>query len=121
MTPVPSFIVHPSSTIDRPAGPLASSTRSWSRAFADIRTGLANRQLWAHLGWQDIKQRYRRSVLGPLWITIGMGVTALGLGILYAVLFNQELPVFLPYVTTGFIVWNFINGCINEGTSTFGA
>jgi len=119
MTPVPSFLVHPSSTIDRPVEPLASSTRSWSRAFADIRTGLANRQLWAHLGWQDIKQRYRRSVLGPLWITIGMGVTALGIGLLYGLLFHNDPRTFLPYVTVGFIVWNFISGSLLEGMDTF--
>ncbi|MEV6607397.1 ABC transporter permease [Kutzneria sp. NPDC051319] len=112
--------MHPSSTIDRPAEPpLAPSTRSWSRAFADIRTGLANRQLWAHLGWQDIKQRYRRSVLGPLWITIGMGVTALGTGLLYGFLFHANTATFLPYVTVGFIVWSFLSGCLLEGLQTF--
>lgn len=112
--------MHATSTIDQPVIPPAvAPTRSFTRAIEDIRQGLAQRELWAHLGWQDIKQRYRRSVLGPLWITISMGVTAIGLGILYSVLFNQKLPVFLPYVTTGFIVWNFINGCITEGMSTF--
>jgi len=112
--------VHATSTIDPPVIPSAvAPTRSFARAIEDIRRGIAQRELWAHLGWQDIKQRYRRSVLGPLWITISMGVTALGLGILYAVLFKHPLPEFLPYVTTGFIVWNFINGCITEGMSTF--
>jgi ABC-2 type transport system permease protein len=77
------------------------------------------RQLWAHLGWQDIKQRYRRSVIGPLWITISMGVTAVGLGVLYAVLFKEPITTYLPYVVVGFIVWNFINGCLIEGMDTF--
>ena len=27
--------------------------------------GLARWELWATLGWHDIKQRYRRSVIGP--------------------------------------------------------
>ncbi len=95
------------------------SSRSWSRAFDDLREGFGMRQLWAHLGWQDIKQRYRRSVIGPLWITISMGVTAVGLGVLYSVLFGQPIRTFLPYVVVGFIVWNFINGCLVEGMDTF--
>lgn len=95
------------------------SSRSWIRAFRDLRDGYGMRELWAHLGWQDIKQRYRRSVIGPLWITISMGVTAVGLGVLYAVLFDQPLSTFLPYVVVGFIVWNFINGCLTEGMETF--
>ena len=112
--------MHATSTIDHPVNtPTPPSSRSFARAFDDLRRGVDQHELWVHLGWQDIRQRYRRSVLGPLWITISMGVTALGLGILYAVLFKQPLQQFLPYVTTGFIVWNFINGCLTEGMSAF--
>ncbi|PPK65934.1 ABC-2 type transport system permease protein [Actinokineospora auranticolor] len=85
----------------------------------DIREGAAARQLWGHLGWQDIKQRYRRSVIGPLWITLSMGVTAAGLGLLYSQLFGIEVQTFLPYLTVGFIVWGFILGCLTEGSDTF--
>jgi ABC-2 type transport system permease protein len=94
-------------------------SRSWSRAFGDLRDGWSQRELWGHLGWQDIKQRYRRSVLGPIWISITMAVTAIGLGILYAGLFGNDLATQLPYVLVGFIVWGFISGCINEGSEVF--
>ncbi|WP_104480900.1 ABC transporter permease [Actinokineospora auranticolor] len=90
-----------------------------ARAMRDIREGAAARQLWGHLGWQDIKQRYRRSVIGPLWITLSMGVTAAGLGLLYSQLFGIEVQTFLPYLTVGFIVWGFILGCLTEGSDTF--
>lgn len=99
--------------------PVAAPSRSWSRAVDDIVAGWRQRQLWGHLGWQDIRQRYRRSVLGPLWITISMAVTAVALGLLYSQLFGQPLKTFLPYVTVGFIVWGFIQGCVNEGTEVF--
>ena len=46
-----------------------------ARAWADLVDGCGRRELWLHLGWQDIKQRYRRSVLGPFWITIGTATT----------------------------------------------
>jgi len=108
------------STLERPlVPPETPASRSWTRAVQDIRTGFHQRELWAHLGWQDIKQRYRRSVIGPLWITISMGVTAVGLGVLYAVLFGNPIATYLPYVVVGFIVWNFINGCLIEGMDTF--
>jgi ABC-2 type transport system permease protein len=48
-----------------------------------------------------------------------MAVTAVALGLLYSQLFGQPLMFFLPYVTVGFIVWGFIQGCINEGTEVF--
>lgn len=96
-----------------------STTRSWAAALADLSGGWRQRQLWAHLGWQDIRQRYRRSVLGPIWITISMAVTAIALGILYAGLFGNDLAVQLPYILVGFIVWAFISGCILEGADVF--
>ncbi|MGQ0839666.1 galactan export ABC transporter permease subunit Wzm/RfbD [Actinokineospora sp.] len=99
--------------------PVVHAGRSLSRAVADLRTGFAQRELWGHLGWQDIKQRYRRSVIGPLWITLSMAVTAAGLGLLYSQLFDTPIGTFLPYLTVGFIVWNFMVGCLTEGADTF--
>jgi ABC-2 type transport system permease protein len=99
--------------IAQPAG------RTFPAAVADLRRGWEQRSLWGHLGWQDIRQRYRRSVLGPVWITISMAVTAVALGVLYSGLFNIELALFLPHVLVGFIVWAFISGCIAEGSEVF--
>jgi ABC-2 type transport system permease protein len=93
--------------------------RSWQRAFGDLHQGWRQRSLWGYLGWQDIKQRYRRSVLGPLWISISMAVIATAMGILYGALFNEDIATFLPYVATGLLIWNFIQGCILEGSEVF--
>jgi len=83
------------------------------------RGGFAQRELWLSLGWQDIKQRYRRSVLGPFWITIATGATAVAMGLLYSKLFKLPLAEHLPYVTLGLIVWNLINASILEGADVF--
>ncbi len=99
--------------------PAAASSRSWRRAFDDILSGARQRQLWAHLGWQDIKQRYRRSVLGPLWITIAMAVTAAGLGLMYSTIFKMNVEEYVPYMTVGFMIWYFISGCLTSGTEVF--
>jgi ABC-2 type transport system permease protein len=99
----------------------ASTSRAWQSALADLTNGWRQRELWGHLGWQDIRQRYRRSVLGPVWITISMAVTAIALGILYAGLFGNDLSVQLPYILVGFIIWAFISGCISEGSEVFTA
>ncbi|PXY31862.1 sugar ABC transporter permease [Prauserella muralis] len=99
--------------------PPVSDSRTFKRAIEDIKAGVSHRELWSHLGWQDIKQRYRRSVIGPFWITISQGVIALGLGLLYSQLFNLHIQTFLPYISTGFIVWTFISGCLTEGMETF--
>jgi ABC-2 type transport system permease protein len=102
-----------------PVLPDVPGSRSWQRAFGDLGQGWRQRTLWGYLGWQDIKQRYRRSVLGPLWISISMGVIATAMGILYGALFGEPVHTFLPYVATGLLIWNFINGCILEGAEVF--
>jgi ABC-2 type transport system permease protein len=58
-------------------------------------------------------------VLGPLWISISMGVIATAMGILYGALFGEPVQTFLPYVATGLLIWNFVNGCILEGSEVF--
>jgi ABC-2 type transport system permease protein len=97
----------------------AAQSRTFARAWRDLAEGFGKRELWLHLGWQDIKQRYRRSVLGPFWITIATGTMAVALGGLYSKLFHLELSKHLPYVTLGLIIWNLINAAILEGADVF--
>ena len=97
----------------------AQSQDDEPRAWGDLVAGFGKRELWLHLGWQDIKQRYRRSVLGPFWITIATGATAVAMGLLYSKLFKLPLAEHLPYVTLGLIVWNLINASILEGADVF--
>ncbi len=102
-----------------PPAPEQSDSRTLRRAFADLAEGLRTRELWLHLGWQDIKQRYRRSVLGPLWITVATAITSFAMGLLYGQLFGIDIKTFLPYVTLGFIFWNFIQNSILDGSEVF--
>lgn len=104
---------------ERVRGEIVNDSHTFRRAVGDLRQGLHQRELWLSLGWQDIKQRYRRSTLGPLWITIATGVMAGALGLLYSVLFQLSLAEFLPHVTVGLIMWGFISGCIREGSEVF--
>ena len=115
-TPDPASATLPD---ERVRSEIVSDSHTFRRAVADLRRGLGQRELWLSLGWQDIKQRYRRSTLGPLWITIATGVMATALGLLYSILFQIPLAEFLPHVTVGLILWGFISGCIKEGSEVF--
>jgi ABC-2 type transport system permease protein len=103
-----------------------SEVSSWSgwdlqvqKAIDDIMKSVLSYHLWVTLGWQDIKQRYRRSTLGPFWITLSLGITIAMMGILYAKLFHQDVRTYLPYLTTGMVIWGLISGIINESVSVF--
>src|SRR5690348_8266383 len=88
-------------------------------AVADLASGVARAWLPATMAWQDIRQRYRRSVLGPFWLTISMAVMIVTLGLLYSSLFNLPLDKYLPYLTLGLLFWTFISTVTNEGCACF--
>jgi len=75
--------------------------------------------VWGMLGWQDIKQRYRRSVLGPWWLTIASGIMIGAMGYLYARLLGQATPDYMPFLAVGFILWNFVATAVTEGCTVF--
>jgi lipopolysaccharide transport system permease protein len=75
--------------------------------------------VWVLMGWDDIRQRYRRSVLGPFWITLSMGAFILLLGVIYGRLFHMELKNYLPFLSVGYIVWGFMSATVNDGCVTF--
>jgi lipopolysaccharide transport system permease protein len=89
-----------------------------SLAFADLTSSLKKYRLIHELAWNDIKQRYRRTVLGPLWISLSIAATILGLGLLFGIIFNQKNAVYLPYIAVGILFWTFISTVISEGSDS---
>jgi len=88
-------------------------------AWDDWFTGTRHFEIWLSLAWYDVLLRYRRSLLGPLWLTLSMGALIMGMGPLYATLFNTQLSTFFPHLTLGIIFWSYLSGVIGEGCSTF--
>lgn len=99
--------------------PPTSLRECLGRALQDAASGLRRYQLWGVLGWYDIRARYRRSMLGPLWLTISMAVLVAALGFLYATLFGLSLADYLPHLASGFLLWWFIQAMFNDGCSVF--
>src|SRR5438552_679791 len=87
--------------------------------FRDLSTSITRYRLWLHLGWSDIQQRYRGSVLGPLWITVSMFIIVTALGVVYSRLFHQEIHEFIPFLTAGLLAWTFISTVLIESTDTY--
>jgi ABC-type polysaccharide/polyol phosphate export permease len=90
-------------------------------AILDLRAGILNWPLWFTIGWLDIKQRYRRSLIGPFWITLSVTVFVAGLGVVNSALFHMPINEYLPFLATGMVVWTLISSLINEGCTTFTA
>lgn len=95
------------------------SGRQFRLAMEDLHEGIGNWRIWYMLGMAEIRQRYRRSTLGPFWLTLSMGVQAMVMGFLMGYLFNHNFGKFLPYLCVSLVLWNFFVNSINEGAMTF--
>ena len=89
------------------------------QALADLVEGARLYGLWSRLAFHDIRQRFRRSVLGPFWLTLSMGIMIGAMGLVFSTLFHQDIAQTLPYIATGIIFWTMLITCITEGTATF--
>lgn len=84
--------------------------------FHELRDTLRLWRLAAFISASDTRARYRRTVLGPLWIVIGLASGSLGLGLLWSELWNMPPEQIVPSITIGFLVWIFISSTILEGS-----
>ena len=90
-----------------------------SVAWTDIAAAIIRYPLVGMLGWQDVRQRYRRSKLGPFWLTISMGIMVGAIGIVFGSIFITPMTEFLAFLAAGLILWGFVSTVINEGCMAF--
>jgi len=88
-------------------------------AAGDLLDGCYFYRVWLFLAWQDIRQRYRRSILGPLWLTISTGVMIAVMSILYGRLFKLPLDTYAPFLASSLVTWTLMLSLINEGCLAF--
>jgi ABC-type polysaccharide/polyol phosphate export permease len=88
-------------------------------AFRDLAEGIARRWIWTAIAWQELRQRYRGSILGPFWLTITTLITVGAMGILYSHLLNTNINFYIPYLTTGLVLWQFVSFIILDACDTF--
>ena len=85
----------------------------------DFLYGLTLWRMFLYLGWEDIRQRYVRTFLGPLWLIIGTGIWIAVMGFVMASLFGNSIASTLPFIAAGTLIWTFIASSMNDGCMLF--
>ena len=68
---------------------------------------------------QDLRARYRGSALGILWaILMPLGTTSI-IAAVYAILWQQDIHYFVPYLFSGLIPWTYITGACDSGVNAY--
>lgn len=88
-------------------------------AWMDLLHGALSVHVWGRLGWLDVKRRYKRTVLGPIWSTITLSIFVLAIGAMGAGLWKQEVGEYLVFLSSGMVVWIMLSTMITEGCGLF--
>ena len=88
-------------------------------AFRESAANLCDFDRWATLAWIDTSLRYRRTVLGPWWMTLSTGAMIGSVGFLWGAIFSMHISSYMPFFAIGVIQWALISGSLTEGCAVF--
>ena len=84
----------------------------------DIVAGIKSWPIWWTLTWYSIRSQYRRTYIGPWWMTLQQVIFVAGLSLVFGLLFQQDLTTFVPYVAIGYIAFSWMTGMIVGGAGS---
>jgi ABC-type polysaccharide/polyol phosphate export permease len=96
------------------SAPSRSTIEFEDGALPDLRASIRMLPVALIFAWGDTKARYRRSVLGPFWIVLGTAIGVAGLGYVWSAVLKVDRASFVPSITIGLVVWQFIGGVIGD-------
>lgn len=88
-------------------------------AKKDVLDAVKKWPIWTYMAMLEMRQRYRRSAIGPWWITISMAVFIGAMSIIYGRLFHQDMATYVPFFTVGFLFWTLMASCVSDAVEAF--
>lgn len=83
-------------------------------ALDDVWRGFLTWPIWARVAQQDIAMRYKRSLIGPFWISLSLAAMIVGMAMLYSQIFNSPFKEYLTWLAVSMLCWNYLSITINE-------
>jgi lipopolysaccharide transport system permease protein len=77
------------------------------------------RYFWTALVRIDLRNRYRRSMIGIGWSLLHPIAMTIVFCVVFCQFFGQDWKSYGPYVLNGLIFWNFITSGMNQGCQSF--
>lgn len=87
--------------------------------WADLRAGLGRLPMCFWMATEDIRSRYARTALGPMWNVIGIGVFIVALAVTFGAIFKQPTHEFVPYLAASMAVWNCLSSLVTDSPAVF--
>jgi ABC-2 type transport system permease protein len=96
-----------------------SKDSDFAGAIADIAGALHHFPNCVFLAVTAVRLRYRRSILGPLWISLTTAIFIFFIGYLYSGFIGTSFNEYLLNLALGWVLWHFISDSILQGAQTF--
>lgn len=87
--------------------------------LSDVQDALKLWRFWLHLGLEDILKQYRRSFLGPVWISINTAIFIGAFGLIGSQVFKIDVQTYLPFFCVSHVLFLFISQSISDSCQTF--
>ena len=76
-------------------------------------------EFWLFMGKNDIRYKYKRTLLGPFWVMLTNAVYVAMLAFVFGALFKSNDPLYVPWVASGVILWNSVGAILRESSTVF--
>lgn len=76
------------------------------KATTDFMNGLSLYKVWSYQAWHEISAKYKRTVLGSLWIAGGMVALSLSLAVVFGAIMHQNMHEIFPNIIGGILCWS---------------
>ncbi len=78
-----------------------------------------NHGYWIYATWLSFVVKYRKTALGPLWLSVGPILFIMIIGSLYADIAAADPKILIPHLAMGLITWTLLSGFVNGSTTIF--
>lgn len=87
-------------------------------AVTDMAVGLGQWRTSYKLALQDIELRYKRSLLGPFWISAALVATILALAYVFSGVFRTNFVTYISFIGAGLLTWQLVLALVNEASTS---
>lgn len=88
-------------------------------ALNDVVEGARLAPLWLLLGWEQVVARFRRTILGPFWLSANLLAISFVLSFVFGGLLGTDYRANFPNIIGGILVWTLIGGVMAEASGIF--
>src|SRR4029077_10742136 len=87
--------------------------------FEELLGGIRYWRVSHLLGRRDLRDRYARSKLGQLWLTLSTAIMIGALAAVWSLLWQQPISETMPFFGVGLIMWTYLSQVIIDCTKIF--